>query len=140
MVREREGGRVGKRGDQVMDVGTHEYGRDAVAHPQGHAIERERQGIFCHTCGKWIKWPEPQSYAVMPDRLANRGDRGWLDDGDRDSTQAAKLAELVRDMDVSVPAWLGDSMGTIEEAERIMGLWLDIRKITQGNRTNEGEQ
>lgn len=130
----------------MMDMGTHDpiNGIDRetapTVHPSGHALERERRGMFCHTCGKWIEWPKPESYGVMPGNLGARGDAGWLDDGDRDSTQAAKLAELVKDMDASVRRWLDDSSATCEEAERIMGLWQAIRKITQSNQTNEGKQ
>ena len=73
--------------------------------------------------------------AVMPARLAARGGAGWEFDADRDSEKAAQLAGLVADMDRSVAAWLSDSMATYEEAERIMGLWQDIRKITQGGQS-----
>lgn len=70
--------------------------------------------------------------AMMPAKMAAHGDHGWGTDEDRDSTQVARLAELVRDMDASVSAWLADSAATEEEAERIMGLWLDIRRIMRG--------
>lgn len=70
------------------------------------------------------------SFGIMPPLLAARA-LGWGDDEDRDSTRAARLAVLVRDMDESVAAWLADPYASVEEAERIMGLWQAIRKITQ---------
>lgn len=77
---------------------------------------------------------------ILPRKLAQRGEAGWDGEEDRDSAQAAKLAELVRDMDGSVTAWLADSSASVEEAERIMGLWVDIRKITQGRDITEDGQ
>jgi hypothetical protein len=85
--------------------------------------------------------PDPSEYAeqvptadggVISAALAARGDQGWEADADRDSAMAARLAEHVRDMDASVAAWLADPSATVEEAERIMGIWQGIRKITRG--------
>lgn len=130
-----------------MDMGTHDplrgIDREAAftVHPPDHALERERRGTFCHTCGKWIEWPEPQSYRIMPDTLAARGDAGWLDDGDRDSGQAARLAELVREMDAACAEILAREVSSGQlELRAVARRWQAIRKITQSNQTNEVEQ
>lgn len=112
-----------------------------TVHPPDHALEYERRGMFCHTCGKWIEWPKPESYGVMPGNLGARGDAGWLDDGDRDSTQAAKLAELVKDMDATCAEILAREVSSGQlELRAVARRWQAIRKITQGNQTNEGKQ
>lgn len=90
-----------------MDMGTH---------------DPKRQGDWSHL----------HSFAVPHPKLTDRGDRGWLSDEDRDSAQAAKLRELVSEMDTRVAAWLSDSMATDDDAEYICGLWVAIRQITQG--------
>lgn len=89
----------------------------------------------------WIRSQPQYSFGIMPDKLASR-ESGWGDDGDRDSTQAAKLSALVRDMDASVAAWReewegfdldeGDAVLMAEEADRIMSIWQAIRVITRG--------
>lgn len=131
----------------MMDMGTHDpiNGIDRetapTVHPSGHALEHERRGMFCHTCGKWIEWPEPRSYGIMPDNLAARGGAGWLDDGDRDSGQAARLAELVKDMDAVCAEILArEVMSGDLELRAVARRWQAIRKITQSNQTNEGER
>lgn len=81
-------------------------------------------------------WVTGADGSLMPKRLADRGEQGW--DGpsgaaaDRDSTQAARLAVLVKDMDAKVLAWLSDADQGIDEAEDICRTWQSIRKITQG--------
>lgn len=105
-------------------------------HPGDHVIEYERGGMFCHTCGKWIKWPAPQSYGVMPAKLADRGEAGWDRDSDRDSRQAAKLAVLVAKLDSMARVWLAgsaDQSVSLALADDMANTWQAIRKITQGN-------
>lgn len=140
----------------MINEGTHDYGRQRTAYDRlvmdglaPHVIggnptpgeaeaqrAQDRQATI-PTLGELVaanamNMVTSETGASMPAKLAARGDDGWEFDSDRDSEKAARLAGLVKDMDESVSAWLNDSAGTIEEAERIMGLWQAIRKITQG--------
>jgi len=114
-----------------MDMGTHDYGRAE----EQRATARRATVPTLDSLKATSDMVTTPTGATMPAKLAARGEEGWEFDADRDSEKAAKLADLVKDMDRSVVAWLADSMATCEEAERIMGLWLDIRKITKGGQS-----
>lgn len=62
-------------------------------------------------------------------------DFGWAADGDRDSTQAAELAELVRQMDIMCEHVMTAHIPGA--ALKLAGQWQAIRKITQSNQTGE---
>lgn len=106
-----------------MQEGVHEYGQDL----DPRAYRKVPSLDELKAASPMVSTPEG---ALMPAKLAGRV-TGWGEDEDRDSEQASKLSGLVKDMDESVARWLASSDATLEEAERIMGLWQDIRKITR---------
>lgn len=131
--------RNGEEGRQDMETGSHDPAR--VVCVEGHVgclehtsmprrrTEADNMAMRGEVPPGWVRLP---GGGIVPPALAARSDRGWEADADRDSAMAARLAEYVRDMDASVAAWLADPSATVEEAERIMGIWQDIRKITRG--------
>lgn len=74
--------------------------------------------------------------ALLPHRLADRGDRGWLADDDRDSESAARLRELVTRMDDMCADVL--TYRHRHEARALAAQWQAIRAITQGRDIADG--
>lgn len=71
--------------------------------------------------------------AVMPARLADRGERGWdgPDGGNRDSGAATELARLVKLMDQMTDDVIHQRQAY--SAIRLANTWAAIRKITREN-------
>lgn len=73
--------------------------------------------------------------ALMPARLAARGERGWDGaDANRDSGDSAKLATLVRQMDQMADDVVNERQAY--SAIRLANHWQAIRKITRDNGGN----
>lgn len=70
--------------------------------------------------------------AVMPAKLADRPG-GWGGDEDRDSNQAAKLADLVRRLDSLATVWTDgpSDLDAVRWADDMATTWINIRKITR---------
>jgi len=125
-----------------MDIGTHDYGRD----PESSEVQRSqvRGATDAHHAAvrrdnlptlAELEALAPQvtmpDGAMMPERIAARGDRGWLDDSDRDSGKASQLASLVKDLDALAVEWQAGKWTDTYVAARAVTLWQSIRKLTQ---------
>jgi hypothetical protein len=76
-----------------------------------------------------------ESGAVMPGKLAARGDRGFGGaDANRDSADAERLTALVRQMDRITQRYRrGELSDPYLAAAQMANMWTDIRDITQAN-------
>lgn len=117
----------------MMESGTHDYVAAQIAAERRDSIPTlaEVKAITA-----MVKLP---GGGIAPAKLP---DFGWAADvdGDRDSTQAAELAELVRQMDI-----MCDHVMVVHlpgAALKLAAQWQAIRKITQSNQAprTEGEQ
>lgn len=114
----------------MMMSGVHDYDR-----AQRAAMRRESVPTLAEVmaASPMVTVDQPDGEGgLAPARLPSFG---WAADGDRDSTQAAELAELVRKMDV-----MCEHVMTVHipgAALKLAAQWQAIRKITQSNQTGE---
>lgn len=73
--------------------------------------------------------------AMVPAKLAARGDAGWEFDVDRDSEMAAKLADLVKALDSLAERYRAGQLFDAFTARQAIGIWEAIRRITQGGQS-----
>lgn len=111
-----------------MEMGVGRYGRDEKA--EERRARRQSVPTFDELSKAHPLTRMPDG-ALMPQVLVARGDAGWDGDGDRDSEQAARLAELVRDMDVMCRVVVESHVPGA--AFKLAMQWQAIRAITQSN-------
>jgi hypothetical protein len=114
-----------------MDMGTHEYGRAEVQRAKArHATIPTLDDLKAES-----DMVTMADGALVPASLVARGEQGWDGEQDRDSTQAARLAELVKDMDRFVKRWQDGTDSDAFSAAQLSALWTAIRAITQAGRS-----
>lgn len=75
------------------------------------------------------------SGALMPRKLADRGDQGWQAEADRDSRDPARLAELYGQLDSLSDRVLGVEATTLSNtdlAHAMAAAWREVRRLTRG--------
>lgn len=107
----------------MIEEGTHDYGR-ADRSDQVKRIEAEYPGVDMVTM---------PTGALMPRRLADRGNRGWQDD--RDVINVQKITRASNAMDAAhsayMAAWLADDQaGQLTSAEAMAAAWSEYREAT----------
>lgn len=109
----------------MIEEGTHDYGK-ADRSDQVKRIEAEYPGVDMVTM---------PSGALMPRKLADRGDRGWQAEADRDSRQPARLVELYGQLDSLCDRVLGVEATTLSNtdlAHAMAAAWREVRRLTRG--------
>lgn len=141
----------------MINEGTHDYGRQRTAYdrlvmdglaphvmggnptPEEAEVQRAmaRQATV-PTLGELVaenamNMVATETGALVPAVLAARGDDGWEFDSDRDSEKAARLAGLVKDMDIMCEHVVAAHIpgAALKLAEQ----WQAIRRITQGGQS-----
>lgn len=115
----------------MISEGTHDYGRAEAQRAKAHqATVPTLAELMAES-----DMVTTDAGTTMPAKLAARGDQGWEFDVDRDSEVAARLADLVKDMDATCEEIMRRNPHTHLELRALARRWQAIRRITQGGQS-----